>query len=56
MRFPSLETMIKYGVYTVKELERFASGLVSKKRVECLSECNRCDFVYSGKVCLNCQL
>jgi len=54
MRFPTLETMITYGIYTVKELERFSKGLVSKKKVVCLSECKRCDFVYSGKVCLNC--
>jgi len=56
MRFPSLETMITYGIYTVKELERFAKGLVPKKKVVCLSECKHCDFVYSGNVCLNCQV
>jgi hypothetical protein len=56
MRFPSLETMITYGIYTVKELDRFAKGLVPKKKVVCLSECKHCDFVYSGGVCLNCQL
>lgn len=56
MRFPSLETMITYGIYTVKELERFAKGLVPKKNVVCLSECKRCDFVFSGKTCLNCQV
>lgn len=56
MRFPSLETMITYGIYTVKELERFAKGLVPKKNIVCLSECRRCDFVYSGKTCLNCQV
>jgi hypothetical protein len=56
MRFPSLETMITYGIYTVKELERFAKGLVPKKKIVCLSECKRCDFVYSGQMCLNCQV
>ena len=39
-----------------KELERFAKGLVPKKKVVCLSECKHCDFVYSGNVCLNCQV
>ena len=56
MRFPTLETMITYGIYTVRELERFSRGLVSKKKIVCLSECNHCDFVYSGKVCLNCEV
>ena len=31
-------------------------GLVPKKKVVCLSECKHCDFVYSGNVCLNCQV
>ncbi len=56
MRFPTLETMITYGIYTVKELERFSKGLVSKKKIISLSECNHCDFVYSGKVCINCEV
>jgi len=54
MRFPPLETMINYGIYTVKELEKFAKGLIPKQKLEVLSECERCDFVYSGKVCSNC--
>ncbi len=52
MRFPSLEVMVQYGLYTVKELERFAQGLVPKKRINVLSECKRCDFVYDGTTCL----
>jgi len=54
MRFPSLEVMIQYGIYTVRELTRFSRGLVPKKRIEVLSECERCDFVYKGTTCLNC--
>jgi hypothetical protein len=56
MRFPSLEVMIQYGIYTVKELERFAKGLVAKKKINILSECERCDFVYDGNFCTNCQV
>jgi hypothetical protein len=56
MRFPSLEVMIQYGIYTVKELTRFSQGLVSKKRIQVLSECEKCDFVYKGESCLNCQV
>ena len=55
MRFPPLETMINYGIYTVKELEKFAKGLIPKQKLEILSECERCDFVYKGKVCINCM-
>lgn len=56
MRFPSLDIMIQYGIYTVKELERFAQGLVAKKKIKVLSECKHCDFVYNGTTCLNCQV
>jgi len=56
MQFPSLEVMIQYGIYTVRELTRFAEGKVSKKKIVCLNECPRCQFVHEGSVCLNCQL
>jgi hypothetical protein len=56
MRFPSLSVMIQYGIYTVKELERFAQGLVPKKTISVLSECENCEFVYDGLTCLNCQV
>jgi hypothetical protein len=56
MRFPSLEVMIQYGIYTVKELERFTKGLVPKKKINILSECRTCDFVYDGPICLNCRV
>ena len=56
MRFPSLDVMIQYGIYTVKELDRFAKGLVPKKKIKVLSECTICDFVYDGATCLNCQV
>ncbi len=55
MRFPSLDVMIQYGIYTVKELDRFAKGLVPKKKISVLSECSKCDFVYDGQMCLNCH-
>lgn len=54
MRFPPLETMINYGIYTVKELEKFAKGLIPKQKIEILSECPICDFVYNGEICNNC--
>ena len=56
MRFPSLDVMIQYGLYTVKELDRHSKGLVPKKKIKVLSECPNCDFVYDGATCLNCQV
>ena len=47
--------MIRYGIYTVKELERFAKGLTPKRNINILSECTKCDFVYDGQMCLNCH-
>jgi hypothetical protein len=47
--------MVRYGIYTVKELERFAKGLTPKRNITILSECTKCDFVYDGKMCLNCH-
>jgi hypothetical protein len=55
MKFPSLETMITHGIYTVKELERFSRGLMPKKKISILNECNDCAFVYVGSTCDNCH-
>ncbi|AET85019.1 hypothetical protein FK873_gp119 [Micromonas pusilla virus SP1] len=54
MRFPSLDVMIQYGIYTVKELERFSKGLVSKRNITILSECPKCSFVHKKSNCVNC--
>jgi hypothetical protein len=55
MRFPSLQIIVQYGLYTVKELERFSKGLVSKRAVVILDECSVCAFVFdSGGSCPNC--
>ncbi len=57
MKFPNLEVMIQYGIYTIKELERFSKGLVPKKKnLSLLKECEKCAFVYPGLSCNNCQL
>jgi hypothetical protein len=56
MRFPTLEIMVQYGLYTVKELERFARGLVPKKNINTLSECTKCSFVHIGNSCTNCEI
>ena len=54
MRFPSLDVMIQYGIYTVTELERFSKGLVSKRNITILSECPKCSFVHKKSNCVNC--
>ena len=52
MKFPPLEVMIQYGIYTVKELERFSKGLVPKKKnLSILNECEKCAFVFPGPTC-----
>jgi len=54
MGFPSLETIVKYGMYTAHQLEKFKQGLVPPKQVVILNECDTCDFVYEGHSCDNC--
>lgn len=55
MRFPSLDIIVQYGIYTVKELERFSKGLVAKKQIHILSECPKCSFVHNNSNCINCR-
>lgn len=55
MKFPPLEIMVKYGIYTVRDLENFYNGRVSKKKnLSILNECKDCAFVYAGHTCRNC--
>jgi hypothetical protein len=57
MKFPPLEVMIQYGIYTVKELQRFSKGLVPKKKnLSVLNECDKCAFVFPGSTCNNCPV
>jgi hypothetical protein len=55
MRFPSLEVMVNYGVYTVKDLEHFSKGLMPKRNVRILSECKTCACVHGEHTCTNCS-
>lgn len=54
MTFPDLETMIKYGIYTIKDLMMYSHNKLVKRNIKILNECNKCCFVYEGKVCNNC--
>ncbi len=55
MTFPDLETMIKYGIYTIKDLIMYSHNKLVKRNINILNECNKCCFVYEGKVCNNCN-
>jgi hypothetical protein len=55
MGFPPLETIVKYGIYTAHQLQKFNQGLVPPKQVTILQECETCEFVHpSGHACDNC--
>ena len=55
MKFPPLATMIEYGIYTVRELERFHKNMLPKRKIIVLKECEHCSFVYPGELCNNCE-
>ena len=54
MKFPSLETMVAYGIYTIKDLLLYSHDKLKKRNIIPLSECESCSFVYIGDNCLNC--
>lgn len=55
MKFPSLETMVKYGIYTIQDLILHSHGKLQKRNIVPLNECDRCSFVFPGPVCTNCS-
>ena len=54
MKFPDLETMVMYGIYTIKDLVKYSQNKLVKRNIKILNECEHCSFVYCGKVCNNC--
>jgi hypothetical protein len=54
--FPTLETMVAYGIYTVRDLVLYTQGKLHKRHVVPLNECRRCAFVFPGTSCNNCGL
>lgn len=54
MKFPTLEKMIEYGIYTVKDLILYSQGRLMKRNVKISNECERCNYVHSDTPCLNC--
>lgn len=55
MKFPSLETMVTYGIYTIQDLVMHSQGKLKKRNIVPLNECERCSFVFPGKTCTNCS-
>ena len=45
MKFPDLETMVMYGIYTVKDLLKYSQKKLVKRNVKTLNECEYCAFV-----------
>lgn len=56
MKFPSLETMVAYGIYTIQDLVLHAQGKLHKRNIVPLNECPGCSFVFSGHTCTNCAM
>ena len=55
MKFPDLETMVMYGIYTVRDLVKYSQNKLVKRKVKILNECEYCAFVYPGPRCNNCN-
>ena len=55
MKFPDLETMVMYGIYTIKDLVKYSQIKLVNRNIKILNECEHCSFVYCGKVCINCN-
>ena len=55
MKFPNLETMIMYGIYTIRDLIFIRKTNSLKRNVTILNECEYCSFVFSGPTCTNCN-
>tara|TARA_B100001996_G_scaffold195528_1_gene149730 strand:+ start:1257 stop:1457 length:201 start_codon:yes stop_codon:yes gene_type:complete len=55
MKFPKLETMIKYGIYTICDLVLFSQGKLIPRNINILEECEDCSFVFESGTCPNCN-
>ena len=39
MKFPDLETMVMYGIYTIKDLVKYSQNKLVKRNIKILNEC-----------------
>lgn len=54
MKFPTLEIMVLYGIYTVRDLVLYSQNKLMKRNIQVLTECEKCSYVYEGSMCKNC--
>jgi hypothetical protein len=55
MKFPSLETMVMYGIYTIRDLILYSEDKLVQRNIRVLNECDTCSFVFEGHACDNCN-
>lgn len=55
MKFPSLETMVSYGIYTVRDLKLYAANKLNKRKVQIMNECHKCAYVHDHVTCPKCS-
>lgn len=51
MKFPSLEKMVEYGIYTVKDLILFSQGRLIKRNTKIHIDCPLCHLVSESDTC-----
>lgn len=56
MKFPTLETMVTYGIYTIQDLIMYSEGKLKKLNIVPLNECEKCSYVFPGNACTNCSI
>lgn len=47
--------MIKYGIYTIRDLILYSEDKLVQMNMRVLNECDTCSFVFEGSLCDNCN-
>jgi hypothetical protein len=51
MKFPTLEKMVEYGIYTVKDLVLYSQGRLVSRNVKVHHDCPICHYVTIEDTC-----
>jgi len=51
MKFPTLETMVEYGIYTVKDLILFSQDRLVPRNTKVYHDCPECHLVSVDEAC-----
>jgi hypothetical protein len=51
MKFPTLETMVEYGIYTVKDLILFSQDRLVPRNTKVYYDCPECHLVSVDVIC-----